>query len=238
MKSRAGACFLLAACALAAPAAYGGRLLDDASSQYLEATAAPLGATPTVWTLAVWVKSDDVDRIQGIVCNSDADANMLLAVRFHDTGTGQWQTQSYDGTNNANIIGNDNPANNVWHHGCYTRRATTDHESYLNGVSEGTSATNPTLTGVDTISIGRLNFNSSPGSYYGGDVGYVAIWNAGMTAAEVGELAKGRDVRTCAKFPVAYWPLDGSSNPEPDVIGGFNLTNTGSTKIGHKPLGW
>ena len=62
-----------------------------------------------------------------------------------------------------------------------------------------------------------------------------AVWNVDLTDAEVAILAAGYSpLFVRPQFLVAYWSLFGDSSPEPDIIGGYDMTlNNGPTQATH-----
>lgn len=71
-----------------------------------------------------------------------------------------------------------------------------------------------------------------------GRVAEAAIWNVALTASEVAALAKGVSPLQIRPASLqAYWPLIGRQSPEPDWVGGFNLTLTNApANAAHVPV--
>jgi hypothetical protein len=111
-------------------------------------------------------------------------------------------------------------------------------QTYVNGVSDGTVASN----GVSLLS-GTQNFvmgsqPASAGRNFNGRIADVAIWNVVLTAAEFVALAAGIRPNTVRPASLkGYWPLDGVNSPEPDLSGfGNNGTLTGTANAAGPPL--
>ena len=121
----------------------------------------------------------------------------------------------------------------VWAHACGIFASNTSRTVYLNGAN---SASNTADVADDAPTAFRIGEDGAGGSDLAALVAEAAIWNVALTAAEVAILAKGIHpfwVQPAAL--VAYWPLWGRNSPEPDYVGGFNLTVTGATQAAHPP---
>ena len=119
-------------------------------------------------------------------------------------------------------------ANSAWVHGAAVFNSTELRTAYRDGGNAGTNtATNSPLL-LDRTFIG--DFANSTGAFiFPGHIAEAAIWNVALNAADVAALAKGvvpPMIRPDAL--VAYWPLVGRDNPEPDFAGGFNMTLNGT----------
>jgi len=109
----------------------------------------------------------------------------------------------------------------------------TDRAVYIDGGSKGTNATSNTPSGLASTRLGKDHDNNNA---LDGRIGEGAIWNVALTDAEVARLAKGiHPFKVRPANIVAYWPLWGRNSPEPDCVGGFNLTVTGATQAAHPP---
>jgi len=119
-----------------------------------------------------------------------------------------------------------------WYHAAAVFAANSDVAVYLDGGGKGTVGTSITPSGADSLSIGRRG-DSSPSSYWSGELAEAGLWNVALTDAEVAALAAGASppmVRPDGL--VAYWPL--IRNLE-DRVGGYHLTATGTVVADHVP---
>ena len=215
------------------------RLFDDASSEYLMITAAPVTAVPL--TLACWFKVDAIVGSACPICIMDADSTTegFVLHLVDDAGDLEvWgRTASLNTWNEAKATASFSL--NTWHHAAFVTSAVDSRAAYLDGGNKGTEATARMPTGIDTMTIGRLT-RAVAASYVSGSVAETAIWNVALTDAEVAELAAG----LCPLFVrpgalVAYYPLGGiydANDGDHDIVGGYNMTayNTPST-AGHPP---
>jgi hypothetical protein len=110
---------------------------------------------------------------------------------------------------------------------------------WLNGVGVGSNTDSRIVTGLDTLTIGRLD-GASPSLYMSGQVADVAIWSGlpsgGFTSAEVSQLGQ-LNVSPLLVRPdelVFYAPLPGVVPTTPiDVIGSYDLILVGGPVSGN-----
>lgn len=115
----------------------------------------------------------------------------------------------------------------VWNHAVAVFTSSTDIQIYLNNVA-GTNvqAGNGTPSSIDTESIGAL-VRSSLVAFFDGKAAEVGVWNQSLSLGDIAQLYAGaRPDMVQANALVAYQPLLGRASPEPDLVGGFNLTVT------------
>ena len=74
------------------------------------------------------------------------------------------------------------------------------------------------------------DFVSSAYRYWAGAAADVSVWDVTISDDEMVSLAKG--YRPTTK-PVAHWDLMGLSSPEPDFVGGYNLTVSEAAQAAH-----
>lgn len=114
----------------------------------------------------------------------------------------------------------------VWNHACGVFSGVSNRAAYLNGGGKGTNGVTATPANVAEMRIGA---DVSGTNTYVGDIAEVTVWNIELSDADVADLAKGFDpwfVRPDGI--VAHWSLFGRSSPEPDFIGGFSMSLTGT----------
>ncbi len=126
----------------------------------------------------------------------------------------------------------------TWHHGCAVFGSTTSRAAYLDGGSKGANATSiSTSTSLSRVSIGGYS-STSLVNPTNGSIAVPCVWNVALSDAEVASLASGLHPSLVQPSAiVALWPLAGAS-PEPDTIGGFDLTLTGTTHVADPPLSY
>jgi len=184
-------------------------------------------------TLSIWVRFDTLGGEQ------------KFFARWQDSGGQFSYLLTKNGSNNLlfvlNIGGNQivtgttSLVTGTWYHIVGTYDGTTM-RLYLDGVEDGTNSTS-----------GNINSSTAPlrigsGSGVGenpldGDAGHGAIWDIGLTADEVASLAVGISPLRIprANNLLFYAPINGQS-PEQDVVGGFDMTVSGTTVIEEPPI--
>jgi hypothetical protein len=126
---------------------------------------------------------------------------------------------------------------NTWYHALAVYANSSSRIIYLDGLDPATNSTDcGAMSGQNRTAVGR-RISTGTAGYMGGDIGEVAIWSAGLNAAEALMLATG--ISPLAVRPqslVAYWPLFGTQSPEIDRVGGYDMTLTnGPTQADHPP---
>lgn len=114
-----------------------------------------------------------------------------------------------------------------WQQGGFTINGSTG-TFYLGGSSDGTWTQTSPGTYSGNKAIGATAGGAS--NQYDGILAMLAVWDgAVLTAGEMAALGKGYDPRLIRSDAlVAYWPLWGNSDPEPDYAG----NNTGAVANG------
>lgn len=201
-----------------------------ASSQKLERSGAVASAYPL--TLAGWFIVTDFDALGddvGVLCVGTVGGGEVL-LRIGAAGDARIKASVNNvGFGTASASGA--ASSGVWTHGCAVFENSTSRSAYRDGGNKATNATAKNFPAVDTTTIGYTN---SFGTYFGGKIAEVAVWDVALTDDEVLTLAKGVSplaVRSASL--VAYWPLWGNYSPEIDLVGGANLTVTGATQAAH-----
>ena len=210
------------------------RLFDDASSQFLEVDATPVTAIP--FTIAGWFRSDSATAGQVMMWIGDkdvADHYWLLRAAGNIAGD-PVRIQRAAGGTNANTDTTTGYTAGTWHHAAAVFTTAIDVSVYIDGGSEGNGIASREPLNADRVSIGRAG-DSTPDSYFSGDLMEWAIWNVALSDAEVLSLVT-------AAYPgmvqpsalVRYWPILGQFDPEVDMIAASNLTVTGATRSEHR----
>ena len=206
------------------------RNFDDADEENLNAGDVLNNTTDTI-TLSAWVKFDVMQDQklfgkwssggQSYLLQQNASDLILFALNIDVIGV-----QIATGTTTM-VTG-------VWYHIVGTYDGTTM-RVYLNGVEEGTLATTGNIqTSTTPLRIG----SGSPESNgpLDGDMGHCAIWDTDLTADEIATLAQGVSplkIRRDGNL-LFYAPINGQS-PEPDIVGGFDLTLEGTPTVSEEP---
>jgi hypothetical protein len=210
------------------------RLFDDASSQFLSASA-PVTAMPL--SMACWFYSDSIALTQTLMNIGDSTAasnrqRFKMAAAGAVAGdpirgficTGAAQT-SFDTTAGYTA--------NAWHHACTVFTSNVSRAVYLNGANKTSNTADRTPGTPDVVSIGRTSSSASD-DYTSGRIADAAVWNIALSDDDVAALADGLSpLLVRPDGLVAYWPIFGNTSPEIDIVGGFGATVTGATKDDH-----
>ena len=123
---------------------------------------------------------------------------------------------------------------NDFFHACGIFESTSLRKAYLNGANEGTNTVAIANQAAATeLLIGARRNNGVLGTYYGGLIAEVGIWNVALTQPEIASLAKGM---TCDKVRpqslVFYAPL---VRDLIDAKGGLTITNNNTATVADHP---
>jgi hypothetical protein len=205
----------------------------NGTSEYLSAASAVVAGTPC--SMAAWFKPVNLtnDRtVMGVSASGSSSSRRMLCY--------QNKVQAYeaDGTAVGTALSAINATAAVWNHGAVVFASASSRAAYLNGANKGTDTTTTAISGIDSTTIGCINYNASASEFFGGDVAEAAIWNVALSDVDVAVLAAGISpllVRPDAL--VAYWPLLSGYSPEIDLmVGRRSMTVTGTTLAAHPRL--
>lgn len=127
-----------------------------------------------------------------------------------------------------------------WQHAAAVFASNSSRTVYLNGSNSGTDTVTVNAV-VSYLRLGCLRTNSGGiTNVLNGAMAEAAIWAAALTDDEIRMLAsaRGRDMalKVRRNALVGYWPLDGHSLLEPDLIGGRHMTMTGAMAPTNHPF--
>lgn len=210
----------------------------NGSTDYLEYTSsAPVTAVPI--TLAAWVKPTSVAALGSptwiLRVGNHASYDQGFALQQAE-GSGFFRYRIHSG---ASVSEPDTTGwtAGAWQHIAGVSSSSTSHTCYRNGVAGSTLTTAVTPTGVNYVSVGRLDALGGV-DYFSGSIAECAVWNVALSATEIAALAAGADPRrVSATFPVFYVSLRDSGDFSDLSGGGRTLTNNGSTWLGWHPIG-
>lgn len=185
-----------------------------------------------------WAKSSDLTLDQGLLWCGDVADNKEFACKISMEGAGTIPIADYCAAKvRSNADGGAEAKTSIaytannWHHIAGVFPSISSRSAYLDGGSKGTNTDTVTPVGVDTTDIGG---EDGAGSMIG-DIAHVAVWNIALTDQEVASLAAGvSPLRMRRSALVAYWPINGVS-PEVDIIGGLDMTVTGTSVSAEPP---
>ena len=209
------------------------RLFSDESLDIAVNASAVLTGPPM--TMACWVFPDEA-----LTCTAMSIADPALATHFFRIGIGSTFTAicaTRAGGTEALATTTATGAINTWMHiaGVFVPNgAITDtRTAYLSGANAVSNLTDHTPANMGETGIG-FKCGSTDTLWFSGRIAEAAIWDVVLDAAELLTLAAGFSpllVRPSAL--AAYWPFISRASPEIDIVGGFNLTLTGTAVAEH-----
>lgn len=201
------------------------------TSNYLQTSNAAI--TGGTFTFSGWFYIASAPAAASNLVNVTASANTTNRYSFF-ISTAQKMTFNANGSSALQIVGATNVPLNQWNHFACVQRADNDRELYLNGVSDGTSSTNVTTSGINQTSIG-VRGGSSNANAYTGYAAEICIRNINLTLSQIKMEAKGFAAYLIAPQNIkAYYPLLNTTAPGNNIFSSFNLALTGSlTKQNH-----
>lgn len=209
------------------------RLFDDASNEFGTSGNAVVSAYPC--SFAAWYNTNSTTVNQSLLSVGDtAGDNDYVELFLRKAGVRALRLIVVTGGTNSTATASTQFSANTWEHAGAVLSSSTSRTVYHNGGGAVTDTTSLGFSGgVDTTSVGRTA-QATPTDYMSGDIAEVGVWDAALTAGEIAALAAGAcPLNVRPQSLVAYWPLWGTSSPEIDIVGGFHLTLTGTTKSAH-----
>ncbi|MGH9857269.1 MAG: LamG-like jellyroll fold domain-containing protein [Acidobacteriota bacterium] len=177
-------------------------------------------------TMAGFVKRNSLLNEENVlVANQTGNAEFYRITILGDS-TVRYQVRDLVGNANATSTGTIADTT-TWHHIAAQSAASNDHDLFIDGSADGSSGTDRSPSSIDVFQIS---------SGIGGDplesiVAQVGVWAAALTAAEIAALASGVSPYFIRPGSLrAYYPWLGYHSPDLDIIGGFNLSVTGTVK--------
>lgn len=214
-------------------------------TEICEATSVTNAPTAYPFTISVWCKLDDAGgsgTCGGFSDASNASFNGAIIQVIKNTVPNPDEFNVRININNFFVLGSIDLNDSAWHHLCFVGRSTTDREQYVDGISDGTDATNATFpTDIDNYSIGSFRANGVFGEEALHSYAELAIWDEDLSVAHIKALAAGSPP-TIVKPGISllcYLPTWGTTSPEPDLSQySQNGVITGTTtKVDHPPVG-
>lgn len=194
-------------------------------------TAAPL-------TLAAWFYVNNTAAAVKTIIDIGGDNGAVLKQAFliYASSTGFYAATQADGSF-ASATSTATLSQTTWYHGCGVFAASNDRRAFINGANKGTNNTNytPNAAYVQRIRIGQ-RANAYDNQKMNGLLAEAAAWNVALGDDEVAILATG--ISPLAVRPgslVNYWPIIGKYSPEIDVVGGFDMTLSGTPAAAAHP---
>lgn len=217
----------------------------NGSGQYLRRSSfTQFPAAP--FTIAGWFNATNHSNHYSVMSFGNSTANYY--------GDGQYRTtqvlreQLGDIFNVSNCISSNTGTDAAWQHMAIVISGSTaaNQRVVLNGdwASSATGSDGINFSGIDLFTLGNLFwFGGGPYNDFNGLVAQWALWSSALSQANVESLAgtfssgvqsgSGANPQAIsAGTLLAYWPIVGTTSPEPDIINSYNLTLTGSPTQG------
>lgn len=189
------------------------------------------------WVKTTFAADDDMLLELSANANSNAGGVMILG---NESGANKVLIKSTLTSTQAPESQFTAPSDNVWHHLLFDMDLASpgggyDYNLFIDGVAQTRTAGANISTAGDTFGSYVLNVMSRNGAslFADGALADLCIWNPAtpMTAVEAGNLAAGARANTVRSGEILYyWPLSGTSSPEPASVGGISLNVTGSVQ--------
>lgn len=222
---------------------------------YLVSDVGDIPVTALPLTVCCWYKivtTPSAGTVPGLVslCTSTSSQNYWAMTLLHtsnsavrafsnasvgDDGTAESPALTQDAVDD--IVGGNPASSGQWFHAAAVFTSNSSRTAYHNGLGTTDTTTSDILTVTpNRVGIGALVDASESGQFIGTDgMGYIAevgVWDAALTAAQVAELASGRDpANMLSDNLVAHWRLkDGYV----DRVG--SITMTPVTGAGEAPV--
>jgi len=215
------------------------RQFTAASSERISYIAGAVkGAAPI--TYACWFYPDsDTGNGQTLMTEEDASAtsHYYRLVWQDNVANNPLRFHSFSG-GNTDILDLDSVISaGSWWHCCFTLGGGGASKIYAGGTANTNTGTGhvAAVANVDSYFIGARYNAGTPIQFANGRIAEAAIWNVVLTDAEVDILAAGYSPAFVRPTELlSYRKLFGRQSPEPDHVGGFHGTLTG-TSVGAHP---
>lgn len=175
----------------------------DGSDDYMELLSAPVTAVPL--TIAAWIRADDDTTTDSICSVGDFDDPSRFYIGKNADSTVSAHTVNAS-SQNSSAAGGDYAAA-TWHHVVGKFVSATSREVFLDGVSVGTNTTSRTPAGLDSIQIGAFRSGSTGtlGSFFGGQIAHVAVWDIALSTTDITSLAGGAKPNTIQASDLVFY---------------------------------
>lgn len=199
----------------------------NGTTQYL------IGSNPSVTsyplTISAWCQYSSGGLALAVsLCDASVDDDDQILFQIRESGATRFFAAASLGSSFQRADATTDIAAGGWFHGVARYGSTTDREIYTNGVSEASNTSNDGLIFANIDRLGIVcRCQSTIDSFFGGDMGDVAIWDVSLDDREIAALATGvRPNRIRRDSLVHWWPLWGVHSPEIDLMGNLDLTLT------------
>jgi hypothetical protein len=165
-----------------------GITFDDAAALKLDGSTGSvtlghsgLPASNTAQTISLWVNLGSTTGTQDFLVLGDGSHGVKLGLKSGVLGAYTWGGTA--------LITATTPAAGGWHNVVYSYDGTSKHNFYLDGVAVASTTTTPDSA---TVSVAMLGSSNGSQELFKGSLDDVRVYNKALTAAQIGQLAKGR----------------------------------------------
>lgn len=211
-----------------------------ASFNYLSSTSTSLRLTGAM-SIGCWVKSTgSYAANRGIMARYLGSGNQRSYSLYIDASGRPGFALSTDGTfQSGNVITGASAIGTAWVHVLATFNPSVRQELWVGGVSVAskTSSVVPAIfAGTSDFWVGAQFAAGQAVNHWDGSIAVPCVWNTVIAGADVASLAAGTYSGLVQPSSiVSLWDLAGAS-PEPDSVGGADLTLSGTTYVADPPL--
>jgi hypothetical protein len=191
------------------------------------------------WLSTTYVADDDIALELSV--NSNTNLGSFKVIAGDSTSTSLFaECVGNVGKNDGHCTP---PSGSTWHHILINydfSKATNETDTvYVDGVSQTlTRTTNSNNTGTFASYVLYVMSRAGTSLFADGSMADLCIWapSSVLTSGDASSLAAGARANTVRTSEVAYyWRLDGTTSPEPNTVGGIDLTVTGATFVADPP---
>ena len=181
-------------------------------SVYVLFKSSSFAASQTVWSFANSANTTDI-------FNANLTTGSVASFRISDA------------VGAVTITGTTVLSTNTWYAAVYVARSATDRELYIDAVSQGTSVTSRTPSGVNQIMVGIRGGSANANPATASTIARVAAWNIALTTADIALIGSATLRRSPAYVQIEslknYWRLPVTTDVT-DSLANNNLTLTGA----------
>ncbi len=199
-----------------------------ASAQYLSTTTTPVTAPP--FSVAVWFQVVSTTVGSTLFSLGASGDDFINRYQITPNSDGSMSFTANGGSASFAVAGSIAAAN-TWYHGGGVSSSTSSRIAYFNGVPATANTATVTPTAIDSIRIGTRAAATTP--KFDGKVAEIAIWDFGLTDAEMAALAKGYSPLFIKPENLRFYaPLVRNLQ---DIVEARAITNTNTATVGNHP---
>ncbi len=209
-----------------------GTLSVSGANAVLNTSYAPLSRSNGPFTIAFWFKSGNVNAGPGYLTEGYGGSTQWAVIYGFTPG----QIEFYTGDPAIRLNTGIAISDTAWHHVVYRKSAAgnSSWDKFLDGVKTNISPSiNFSLPAVSAFYTFNANNAQAPCLCSLADV---AFYDSALPDSEIQSLAEGSRPPSLPEQSVLYWPLEGTSSPEPDASNSNVIVNSTLAR-GHPAMG-